>query len=631
MQPDFVDSDANATASGSEGTPPRRSTRSAANAVDLPSSSHSEVLTGAQAISEVLARRGVVTAFSYAGTSELALCDALGSKAGINLMNARGDAQSVFMAAGGSVLTPLRAIAVLHGARGLTNALGAIASMRRDEIGAIILIGLPSTTSSSFLPPHGERGLMHDAASFAKSTYELGVVQPNPVHTTGEDAVLQVLTQAITDAITPPWGPVLCGVPQDLSERRFISAERARSLQILGPSRRVIRDEDIQPAVSHVESSRRPVILIDDYFLRYAGSRAALSAFATRIAAPVLQLRYRRGPMLFERIRSEDVPAFVGWLDPFNSEHQTLMRSADLLITLEDRNMYERVLGPMPTCRKIAITSDRHKAEKNGYLTPADSLIEGDVVAVLEAISARLPAEGRTTWYSARAKGNPEKSDHDVASEDAGGILRRELPEIIAEAMSLVEQPVLIDDSQMFGGLLGQHYDRLPRSLRIVGSHAGFVGSGLSTAAGLALSDSGRFVFCTLGDQGFGNAFQGLVAAGEHQARVVFIVINNGGSVSLQTEARARGHLQQANEERHLRNAGNVDPAALAAACGIQSSSVDLRQVSDASSIRGLLEEFRRDLRAATARDGPTLIELVLPPAGSLWTDIWSVRGLDGV
>src|ERR1051325_5853064 len=83
-------------------------------------------LTGAEAIARVLSDSGTSIAFAYAGTSELALCEAIDRIDGVRLVNGRGDKESAFMAAGANLLSPGRGVAILHGARGLTNAAGGI-------------------------------------------------------------------------------------------------------------------------------------------------------------------------------------------------------------------------------------------------------------------------------------------------------------------------------------------------------------------------------------------------------------------------------------------------------------------------------------------------------------------------
>src|SRR5580700_4648914 len=96
------------------------------------------LLTGAEALAAVLVASGVRRVFAYAGTSELALCDRFIRTPGMQLINGRGDKESAFMAAGASLVRPARGAAIIHGARGLTNATGAIADARRNEIGCVI-------------------------------------------------------------------------------------------------------------------------------------------------------------------------------------------------------------------------------------------------------------------------------------------------------------------------------------------------------------------------------------------------------------------------------------------------------------------------------------------------------------
>ena len=69
---------------------------------------------------------------------------------------------------------------MLHGARGLTNAMGALADLRRNEMGTVVVVGLPSTGSQPFLPPHGETGLVPGAGAFAKSWFEAEAVPAEP-------------------------------------------------------------------------------------------------------------------------------------------------------------------------------------------------------------------------------------------------------------------------------------------------------------------------------------------------------------------------------------------------------------------------------------------------------------------
>jgi hypothetical protein len=105
-------------------------------------------MTGAAAVAALLAGSGVREVFGYVGTSELALASALRRRLPA-YRNARGDREAVFMAAGASAFHPGRAAALLHGARGLTNAAGALGDAWRNEVGFLCLVGLPGTGHAS--------------------------------------------------------------------------------------------------------------------------------------------------------------------------------------------------------------------------------------------------------------------------------------------------------------------------------------------------------------------------------------------------------------------------------------------------------------------------------------------------
>ena len=76
-----------------------------------------KLLTGSDAVAKIFQKEGVRFVFAYPGTSELVLCNAFTNTKGIRLINGRGDKESAFMAAGGSLIKPLLSVALLHGAR----------------------------------------------------------------------------------------------------------------------------------------------------------------------------------------------------------------------------------------------------------------------------------------------------------------------------------------------------------------------------------------------------------------------------------------------------------------------------------------------------------------------------------
>src|SRR5216683_1836533 len=252
------------------------------------------VLTGAEAVAVLLGAVGVTTVFVYAGTSELALCDAVDRADRVRLVNGRGDKESAFMAAGASLLKPNTGAAILHGARGLTNAAGAVADARRNEAGTMLVVGLPSCASARFLPPHGEADLLGGMSAFADWCWQAPAVPPDPAGR--RQAARRFVAQfrhGLTAAAEPPHRPALFGIPQDVAEGRWIAVAELTAPPAAEPA----IDENqpaLEAAVRALGNARQPVFLIDDYALRHAGIRPALDAVSRAVGGAVLQLRYRR-------------------------------------------------------------------------------------------------------------------------------------------------------------------------------------------------------------------------------------------------------------------------------------------------------------------------------------------------
>jgi acetolactate synthase I/II/III large subunit len=574
-------------------------------------------LTGAEAVALVLAQHAVETVFAYPGTSEIALCDAIARTPDLRLVPARGDKESAFMASGASLVRPNRAAAILHGARGLTNATGAVAAARRNEVGTLFVVGLPSTGSAPFLPPHGEPQLIASIGQFTQWCWEAPPPPDGPDRATAAIEFVDRLHDALTASARLPARPSLFGIPQDVAEARWVPASALRRPRRAPAARPVLA----AAAVEALRLASRPLFLVDDYALRYPGVRRALAELTDLLGAPVFQVRYRRGPMLFERIRREEVGTFLGWFDQFCPAHTALLDACDLFVTVEDRNVYPRVFGPLPTCRKLAINGDAAKARKNGYLGDGDVLVDGDVTDVLRTLTSELRERRARPWFPPSAMGG-EGTDGGEQASAAVEHLRTGVVAAIGATLGGWDAPVLVDDSQMFGGMISERYDLLPPGLRVFGDHGGFVGGGLATAIGLAIADPRRRVLCTLGDQGFVNSFQALVTAVQERAPIVVLVCNNGGAVSLQKQAGETARP-------YLRNTPALSYRRIAEAIGARTGLVSVPDDLERSAVAAAAGELRRALATAAATAGPALVELRLPADPGVWRGIWLARGFD--
>ena len=585
------------------------------------------LLTGAEAVAALLADGGVRSVFVYAGTSELAICDALHRTEGVQLSNGRGDKESAFMAAGASLTHPGRGAAVLHGARGLTNAAGAVADARRNEVGALFLVGLPSSGSVRFLPPHGEHGLIEGIGTFADWSWQAPPVPQDPdERRAAAERFVERLKASLAFITTPPHRPALFGVPQDVAESRWIPLDALLTSPPATPATD-LGQPALEALLSELRHARRPLFLLDDYALHHSGMRPALDRLSAATGAAVFQVRYRRGPMLFERLRGDEVTNFAGWLNPFSAAHRTLLAECDLLVTVEDRHIYERVVGPLPDCRKAAVNTDPAKVLKNEYLHDDEPLVVGEPTLILTELADRLSGLAEPApapWFPAEAH-----AEHMVSPEQAADAVedgRRAVARALAATLASWERPALVDDSQMFGGLLSEHYDDFPQGLRVFGDHGAFVGGGLAYATGLAQGDRDARVMCTLGDQAFTNSFQGLVAAVQDQAQVLFVVCNNGESVSLKKQAAAS---YGASDRSYLANVGHLAYHQVTEALGVPAHQVVVPVGGSPAAVEAAVSHLATALEKSAAEQGPSLVEIVLPSDPDVWKGIWITQGFE--
>jgi acetolactate synthase-1/2/3 large subunit len=581
---------------------------------------HHTRLSGAECLVKLLLEWGTRMLFAYPGTSELALCETVLRTDGIRMVNARGDGEAVLLAGGANIAGRDIAACLLHGARGATNAIGTIADLRRNEVPLVVLVGLPSSTSARFLPPHAEPGLIAGLGHFAKSALELS---GGPFDPDGGRDLIAALRSARSEALRRPCGPVLIGIPTDALGRPWLDAAS------WPPLTATIADDggnerELRTAASWLCSAPRALVLLDDYALRYEGAHQALLDFARTFELPMMQVRYDRGPMLFQTLSTAANPYFVTRYDPANSRHREVLAQADLIVTIEDRNMYPRVVGPLASERHIAITSAPGKAAINGYLRPGDIVVPGDIVASLARLVKQADSPVERPGQAARRRwaGTVRKMCSDGMQPPPA---RRRLAAAIAAHLATLTAPILVDDSQIFGGLLAENYDLLPERLRVFGDHGGFVGAGLATAIGAALAHSRWDVVCCVGDSALVNGFKAWFSGIEQRVNLTCLVCNNGGSVSLRKQAVGdHGPDALLAGADLLRNIAAVNYGDLCAALGMPCWHATWTTGAGQEA-----EQLAAALAAADRANGPAMVEIQVPGSLEFWEGLWRVRGFD--
>jgi acetolactate synthase-1/2/3 large subunit len=279
--------------------------------------------------------------------------------------------------------------------------------------------------------------------------------------------------------------------------------------------------------------------------------------------------------------------------------------------------MYPRVVGALPACPKIALSSNPSATVKNGYLGPDDLLLNGNVEALLRDLTTQLVRFRSVTDM-------PPTHGQRSERQSSGSTRGRELVEALCNGLQCAPSVAIVDDSQMFGGLVALHYSLLPQA-KIFGSHGGFTGGGIATAVGVAQADPEMYVVCLAGDQAFTNGVQGLAVAGQLNARLLIIICNNGRSVSLTKQARADG-LEIHRDAGLMGNSPNMNYVGIATGYGVSAQRIswlDDRQGHDVSS------ELTRTIHEWISTPHTHVVEIVTPSDPRFWQDVWIVEGFE--
>src|SRR3989338_5358635 len=257
-----------------------------------------DLISGSQALAYILRKENVAGVYVYPGTSELALCSTISTTPGLKLINSRGDAEAAFMSAGGCLIKPLKSLAILHGARGLTNAAGAIIDANRNEIASLYIVGLPSTNSARFLPPHGENNLIANFGKLVKYADEIvkyprAASSPKQVGLVAR-AFLEKIRGAFRVCKEMPYGSVVLGIPQNILENIWFPKSLLRSYTQSEPGAQKPSSAQITITRALIDNAQWPVALIDDLLFRDVNAKDTLVKFSNRFNVPYFQVNYKR-------------------------------------------------------------------------------------------------------------------------------------------------------------------------------------------------------------------------------------------------------------------------------------------------------------------------------------------------
>ena len=549
------------------------------------------VISGKRAFLELLKQEGVEIIFGNPGTTELPLMDALAAEPGLRYVLGLQEAAVMAMADGYAQASGRLAVANVHVAPGLGNALGMLYDAQKAQAPILLTAG-QHDQSFTFSEPILWADLPTIARPFVKWAAEVRRLEdlPRAVH------------RAAKTALAPPTGPVFLSLPVDV-----LNAEA--DLDLGSPTRVApgLRGDRaaIATAAALLAEAERPVIIAGDAVAQRR-AHGELAALAEQLGAPVYAegiantASFPASHPLFRGAMVRLAPAIRRVLD----QHDLLLSVGGDLFTLSLPSEVEPI---PPSLAIIHLDLDAWEIGKN---YAAKAAILGDPKASLPELSAAL-AERMSAEQRARAQTRGAAMRHAIAGERAALVARaraeaakapiRPLALLQALGAMLPADAVVVEETISSAPGLRQLV-RADDPQAFFGLRGGGIGWGLPAAIGVKLALPERPVVALIGDGSAMYTCQALWTAAHDRVGVVFVILNNRSYRILKQRTNAmKGFAAQT--DRYI----GMD---------ITEPPVDYVGLARSLGLRGarsaVLAEAVELVRSALAEGEPALIEIEL-------------------
>ena len=460
-------------------------------------------LTGSQIVLECLKEQGVDTVFGYPGGSILNIYDELyKQKDEITHILTSHEQGASHAADGYARSTGKVGVCFATSGPGATNTVTGIATAYMDSVPMVVItcnVGVGLLGKDSFqevdisgitLPITKHNFIVKDVHDLAKT-----------------------IRRAFRIAKTGRPGPVLVDIPKDVTAAKAPYTYQ-KSAKIIRSSEH-IREMDIYTAISMIEESKRPFILVGGGAV-ISDAADEVREFAQKVHCPVCDTLMGKGAF------DGNHALYTGMIGMHGTKTSNLgVSQCDLLIAIGTR-FSDRVFGNASTFAKDAaiLQIDIDPAEINKNVMAYAHII-GDIKAVLTVMNRRLDQQNHNAWV----KKIMEYKVKYPLTYDKG---RLTCPEIIEKIYEKTKGDAIITTE------VGQHqmwaaqffkYDR-PRQLLTSGG-LGTMGYGLGASMGAKVGNPDKTVINIAGDGCFRMNLNELATVSRYNIPMIEVIINN--------------------------------------------------------------------------------------------------------
>jgi benzoylformate decarboxylase len=518
--------------------------------------------------------RGMTTIFGNPGSTELPMLADF--PADFRFVLGLQEAVVVGMADGFAQASRRTAIANLHTAPGVGNAMGAIFNAQANHTPLLITAGQQVRAQMTLQANLANRDATRMPHPLVKWSYE----PPRP-----EDVPLALARGAHLASLSPQ-GPVFVSLPMDDWDAEVDVADAREAISRRVTGRATADPEAVRDLAEKLAAASNPVFVAGPDIDASGGWDAAV-ALAERQRLPVWATPATGGGKLGF---PEGHPNFRGVLPPAIGPIAQTLEGHDLILVAGSSVFpyYPYIPGPLlpEGAKLVAITSDPDEAAR----APMGDAIVADVKLTLEALLEIVPE-------SSRPAPEPSQSPTEIPAEDPldSSTVHSALAEVFPE-----DGIVVLESPSSTMALRNQLRLSRPGSYHF--SAGGGLGFGLAASVGVQLAQPDRPVVCVIGEGSVQYAVTAFWTAAAYEVPVTFLVLRNDEYAILKWFA----------EIESVQGAPGLDLPKLDVAAVAQGYGVDSQRVSGR-------DEVRDALARALASSKPELVEVPVAPGMSLF------------
>jgi len=474
-----------------------------------------ERIDGASIAARALKARGITRVFALCGDHINALYHAL-RREGIDIVSTRHESAAVQMADGSARVSGQPGVAVVTGGPGHTNAITGAAVALGAQSPVVIISG----QARKSLRERGGNQSLHQA-DLMRPVVKWAIEAETP------DCTGELLTRALTVAVSGTPGPVSVSIPVDVATAECRDPHPAASVIDLSPTA-VLSEKAVNPLAQILLRSRRPVAVVGGNAWAH-GSDGDVARHLRALRIPCFTNGQSRG------VLPDDGKYGFGYANPLFNTTFRCIEQADCVLLVGTTLDYSFGSGKNCVVSPDARIAQIHRDPSQiGIGHNPQVAVIGDHAAVLGALRRSLTGRDTATRWSAWQR---ELRRHHLQKQrywqQLGGNNTRMLggvhPAALCRALTRhwTGDTTLVFDVGDFTNWPKAWFPALKPARFMDGGALGNLGGALPLAIGAQFASGRKPVWAFIGDGGFGFHGWELSVLAEHDLPLKIIVGND--------------------------------------------------------------------------------------------------------